>query len=160
MVIRRSERRRDLIEYKPERILTEFERMFDEFRRDLWHTFWEPLWPFERAREMTPAVDMIDRGDRYVVRMGIPGFSKDQIDVEITSEGLTVSADLANEREEEAENYICREISRRSFRRYLEFPEKVLEEKAEATMKDGMLEIIVPKAQPKPKRRGKRLKIK
>jgi HSP20 family protein len=98
---------------------------------------------------MSPDLNLNDAGDRYEIRMDLPGMEKADIDIEIRDRVLTVSGTRKEEvrREEgEGENkMIRREVSYGNFQRSLTLPGPVYEGKAKAEYENGVLRIFVPK---------------
>lgn len=95
------------------------------------------------------AVDVEDEDDQFVVTADLPGFDKDDIDVQVHERTLRIDATHEEETEEEAEdedNYIRRERSKRSLSRSVTLPEDVDEEGASASFENGVLTIELPKA--------------
>jgi HSP20 family protein len=123
----------------------EIDRLFDDFFGRRWL-------PFAERPEFGPNVDVIDRDDEVVVRAEAPGFRKEEIEVSVSGNMLTLSGETATEESEEKGNYYRCEISRGAFSRTLALPAEVDESKAKASMKDGMLELTLPKVE-KSKRR-------
>ena len=141
-------------------VLTPFEemdRMFDEFFGRGWlqpFRFNLPSYrklaaPFEGK---TPTVDMIDRENEIVINAELPGVDKKDIDISITSNTVTIIGKTEKEEKEEKDNYYHREISRGSYARTLSLPVNVDEDKARATIKDGLLELVLPKSEKAKKR--------
>lgn len=132
----------------------EMERLFDQFFGRGWlRPFgWEnPLWS-EMARTMegrVPSVDVIDREEEVVVRAEIPGVDKENLEVSLSDDRLTIKGSTRQEKEEkEAGEYTRREMSRGSFTRVVTLPANVDGEKARASFKDGVLEMTLPKLKP------------
>jgi HSP20 family protein len=128
----------------------EMERMFDNyfsrgwmhpFRRD-WPSFSRHAQPFEGT---TPSVDVIERDDAVVVKAELPGVDKKDIDVSVTSNTVTIKGSTSHEEKEEKGNYYRCEISGGSYSRTLSLPADVDESKAKAKLKDGILELTLPK---------------
>ena len=107
--------------------------------------------PFARASTLfshrMPAVDMIDRDDQVVVRAEVPGVRKEDLKVSLTDNDITIEGRTEHKAEEKREDYCYNEMSSGEFKRTLSLPAQVDSAKAEATMKDGMLEIRLPKAE-------------
>lgn len=92
-----------------------------------------------------PRVDVIDRENELLVRAELPGVDKKDLDVSLNENMLTIKAGTYHEqREEEGDYYRC-EISRGSFARTLALPAYIDIDKAKASFKDGILELILPK---------------
>jgi len=129
----------------------EMDRWFDSFRRTFEDRFWGvPLerWDGDIVRE--PLVDLVDKGSEFVVRAELPGVSKDDVDVQVTPDGIEIRAEANRVREENEKNYAFRERSYQALHRILAFPQEVKADLASATLKDGVLEVRVPKKEPTP----------
>lgn len=128
----------------------DIDRLFDDFLGRRW------LRPFGRSfgelAESLPSVDVIDRPDEVVVRAEVPGYKKEDIEISVSNSTLTLKGETKVEEKEEKGDYYRCEISRGSFYRMVDLPAAVDEEKAKATMKDGVLELTLPKSE-KAKRR-------
>jgi HSP20 family protein len=105
-------------------------------------------------------LDFIDEGNHYLIHVELPGFTKDQVEVHINSEGLTVRAEKKSEQEEKKKNYLHRERAYSAFERTLTFPEEVDPAKAEGTMNEGVLELKVTKKEPAPEVKVRKLELK
>lgn len=154
--IRRSQ---SLFEHDIDSIFDNFRRSFDMMMR--------PYFPFDvRGVEMTSmpvryaALDIIDEGSHFLVHAELPGFSKENVDVHITNEGISIRAKKEEKKEEKNKNYIHRERAYSSFERSVAFPEEVDASKAEGSMKEGVLELKVPKKEPKPDSKPRKIEIK
>jgi HSP20 family protein len=148
---------------KPEKPRTmtpwdEMEHWFDEFGRRGWlHPLnWEWPRPIEAMAPFEgrmPKVDLIDRETEIVVRAELPGVSKDDVEVTLTEDSVTIEAHTTKETEEKEEGkYYRREMSHGDFRRSLSLPTGVDEDKAKAAFTDGVLELTLPKLEKAQKR--------
>ena len=104
---------------------------------------------FERRGEAdngdwVPVMDVSERQDEVVVKAEIPGMEKEDIKVSVKDDKLTISGEKKREEREEGENWHRVERTYGSFKRVLALP-SVDNEKVEATYKDGVLEIRLPK---------------
>jgi HSP20 family protein len=141
-------------------VLATFDDTLDDFRRRFTESFWEPwewpaIEPYVGRFPMREAFsDLIDTGDKYLVRAEVPGIPKDQIDVTVTKDGIEISAETGAEKEEKERNFIVRERSHSSIYKSFVFPAEVIPEKAEPTLKDEVLEVSIPKmtSTPEPKK--------
>ncbi len=93
-----------------------------------------------------PAVDVYQKGDDVIVEMEVPGIKKDDIDISVENDVLTVSARKREKKEVKKEDYYHKEIREGSFSRSVILPMKVKGEEAEAEIKNGVLRIVLPKA--------------
>ena len=146
-------------ELLPARVLSPFEdfdRFFDQLMPRSWlrPMRWErPLMPDMSALEMRlPKLDVIDRDDEVVVKAEIPGVKKEDIHISLTGNLMTIKGESKHEEKEEQGDYYRCEISRGSFSRSVVLPAEVNDAKATAEMRDGMLEITLPKLEQAKKR--------
>jgi HSP20 family protein len=130
-----------------ERMREQMMRMFDDSFGRLGAS---PLWRQHRGFEVfAPQMDLEEKADAYVVRMDIPGAEKGDISVNIEGQTLTVSGKTSELREEKDRSGRVLRQERRSgrFQRTMTLPGPVQPEKMEATYKDGVLTVSVPKAE-------------
>jgi HSP20 family protein len=148
--------------HAPRAWMAEMDRWFDEFRRDFETHFWRPGWwsgPLTDTRLRQPLVDLIDEGSSFVVKAELPGISKEDLDITVTEDGIEMRAETHQEAEQQEEDYFFRERSYRTFHRSLALPAEVLADQAEATLKDGVLEVRLPKKEPAPKARPVKVRV-
>lgn len=101
---------------------------------------------------MAPAMDWIAKDDHFLVRMDLPGLSKDNVEVTLKDGVLTVAGEKKISQEDEEARYLRRERYVGQFSRTLRLPEKVDAEKLTATFRDGVLELtlpLIPDSQPR-----------
>jgi len=133
--------------------LDDMDRWFDTFRRSFEERFWGgPLarWSDSELRVREPVVDLIDKGSEFVVRAELPGVAKEDVDLTVTNDGIEIRAETNRSREEKEKTYEYRERTYQALHRVLTFPEEVKADLAAATLKDGVLEVRVPKKEPTP----------
>lgn len=132
----------------------EMERWFDDFfsRRWLRPWRWETRFPETLSLSM-PKVDVVDRPNEVVVRAEVPGVDKKDVQVSVSGNMLTIRGESKKEVKEEKGDYYRAELTRGSFSRTLALPAEVDDSKTKASMKDGMLELTLPKVE-KAKRRS------
>jgi HSP20 family protein len=109
-------------------------------------------------RLWAPRVEAFQQGDRFIVRAELPGLKKDDVQVELTDEALTIRGERRSEQQEEREGVYLTEREYGEFYRVVPLPEGVIGESAQATFKDGLLEITL-QAPPEEANRGRRLEI-
>lgn len=98
--------------------------------------------------------DIIEKEDKYVIEAELPGMHKDDIELEIDNDRLTISANKTQEVKEEEEDYIRRERRSGSYQRSF-YIDNVNEDEIKASYDNGILKIYLPKEEPtKPKRRA------
>lgn len=127
----------------------DLEKFFEDFMERAWkHPLrfeWPRLPELPSLLPQTPAVDVVDREKDVVVRAQLPGFKKSELDVSIADRTLTIKGERREEQKEEKDNYFHQEIRTGSFSRSVLLPAEVDAGKAEATFKDGVLELTLPK---------------
>ncbi|MGM0436947.1 MAG: Hsp20/alpha crystallin family protein [Bacillota bacterium] len=92
--------------------------------------------------------DVKETDENYIIESELPGLSKDDINIEITDDYLTISAQNEEKIEEENENYIRRERRTGSFQRVFQI-DNVKEEEIDAKYENGILEVTLPKKEKK-----------
>ncbi len=144
---------KSLVKAEPAKAVSPFEEMErrfeDLFRRpfSLFGPSWLPRVKFPEMEEVAPQVDIFeDRGD-VVVKAEIPGMKKEDIDVNMTDDMITISGEKKKEEKVEKKDYYRVERSYGSFSRSFHMPKDVQADKAKAVFKDGVLEIRVPKTE-------------
>ncbi len=94
-----------------------------------------------------PALDIAEREDTILVRAEVPGLKPEEIDISVYGDTLTISGERKESKEDEGDGFYHVESSYGSFRREVTLPADVDESKIEATCKDGVLSITLPKAE-------------
>ncbi len=125
--------------------LQALERRFEDFMSRGWMTPFESDWPDVVAEAPMPKVDVVDKGKKLVVRAEVPGFDKDDIDVSLTDNSITLKGTMKEENKKEEGDYYQSEVRQMSFSRSLMLPSEVDSARAKAKFKNGMLEIRLPK---------------
>jgi HSP20 family protein len=140
------------------RIFEDFMRPFDGFMQPLFpgpmQSFWSEL------REKEPSIDIQDRGDHYVLTAELPGFEKKDVEVRITSSGIELKGERKTDQERRSKDGAQVQSSSTYFHRYMTLPEEVVSEKADGTMKNGVLELKLPKKEPKAMDRSRKVDLK
>jgi len=93
-------------------------------------------------------VDLVETEKEYKVVAEMPGVDKKDLEVSVTENNISICGETENEIKKEQEGYLHRERSYSTPCRNLRFPEAVNPDKAEATLKDGVLEVKIPKRKP------------
>jgi len=122
------------------RIRSEIERIFED--------------PFSLLTPSTgffegwsPALDVFEDQDKYVVNAELPGLKKEEINVSLEGNTLTISGERKQQEEKkEGENYRSERYFGR-FQRSLTLPSQVDANKIQANYKDGVLSVTLPKSE-------------
>lgn len=102
-----------------------------------------------------PAVNIKENETGFELELAVPGRKKEDFQIEVNDNILTISTELNSEDNVESENYTRREFSFASFKRAFTLPETINEDNIKASYEDGILKFNLPKkeeALPKPKR--------
>jgi len=115
--------------------------LFDRFFEDLG-------WPaiFTEERLWSPPVDISETEDALVLRLEVPGMDKKDINIAVSQGVLTIAGEKKIEREGEETCY-CTERCYGSFSRSICLPFDVDTDKVDATFKDGVLKITLPRSE-------------
>ena len=112
---------------------------------------WRPL--RERPRAFLPALDCTEDDARYTITVELPGARREDIDVSVREGTLTVRGEKKGERDEKKERIRHVERSYGPFSRSLRLPAGADAERLEASFKEGILTITIPKTQESKPRR-------
>jgi HSP20 family protein len=116
-----------------------FPSVFDEFFRPM--SDW-----FGNERTMTvPAVNINETKDDYGISVAAPGMKKNDFNIDVEGNMLTISCEKEESREEKDERYSRTEYNYSSFSRSFTLPEEVMKDKIEAVYEDGVLRLTLPK---------------
>ncbi len=126
---------------------TSFEEIF-EFSHEIENVLVEETeggFATPNPTNLMPRIDILDTNDAIIVRAELPGMKEEDINIEIMDNVMTI----AGEYSDNEERYYYKESHTGSFERSFTLPAVVTADKAEAEMKNGILSITVPKAEPK-----------
>jgi len=134
----------------------EMDRWMDQLSRGLFHpSRWD--WPtMPQLRTGMPKVDVVERDNEVLIRAEVPGVKKEDLEVSMTDNTVTIKGHTSHEEKEEKGDYYRHEISKGSFSRTVALPGDVDNDKAKTKFKDGVLEVTVPKVE-KAKRKNIKL---
>jgi HSP20 family protein len=126
-------------------------RSFDELHREMDRLFEDFLGRSARRKALeervwAPAVDILDKKDKIVVRAEIPGVDKKDVKVTVEGDTLIIRGERKAEEKVKGEDYYACELSYGAFSRSIYLPVKVNQEKVIANFKNGILEVTIPKA--------------
>ncbi|MBN1999595.1 Hsp20/alpha crystallin family protein, partial [candidate division KSB1 bacterium] len=113
----------------------------DDWHNELTHFFEDD------SVAWSPRVDVEESKDAYKVIADLPGLKKDEIKITLHDNILTLKGERNSEKEENKEEYQYRERVHGSFCRSFRMPAQVKQEEIKADYKNGVLEILLPKAE-------------
>ncbi len=113
----------------------------------LWPQLYEPFRTFGSrvADWLAPASDASSNDDAYRISVELPGVSEEDIHLSVEGGVVTVSGEKTETREEKGETWYFSERQYGSFKRSFRLPEDADADKAEAHVKNGVLEVSVPR---------------
>ncbi|GGG49718.1 molecular chaperone Hsp20 [Croceivirga lutea] len=127
--------------------------LFPALFNDMMTTDW--FGGLENDRTHIPAVNIKENENGFELHMAIPGLHKDDVNIEVNENILTISSEVKTERETKEDNYTRKEFSYGAFKRSFTLPKTIDEDKINAIQENGVLKLTLPKKQealPKPKR--------
>jgi HSP20 family protein len=151
--------KRELVPFKQGKIssmLDDMDRMFEGFLGRPFGPRWLPSIRWPEEMEMSyPAVDIFEDSRHVMVKAELPGMKKEELDVNITEDAITISGEKKKEEKMEEKDYYRIERSHGSFSRTFSFPSEVQSAKAKASFQDGVLEVKIPKTESAKKKKIK-----
>jgi HSP20 family protein len=121
--------------------------MFDEMGRWCWPSWmarW-PSWTDEEEGSFVPALEVSESDEEVSIKAQVPGMKREDIQVELADGSLLIKGEAKEEKEEKKKSYYRREFSYGQFARRVALPSGVDPGKASAELKDGVLNVRVPK---------------
>lgn len=107
-----------------------------------------PFWSeYEERFEVFPRVDILDKEDKLLVRAEMPGIKKEDLEITIAGDRLTLEAKRESMEEEIKDEFIRHEMAFGRLNRTVHLPVEVMGDDAIAELKDGVLEIYLPKVE-------------
>ena len=100
-----------------------------------------------------PLIDLEDRGKDFLLKAEMPGFKKEDIEIEVQEDSVEITGRVGWKYDKKAKGYLCKERACESFYRSVQLPEEISIDNVEASLSDGILEIVLRKKTPKKKRK-------
>ncbi len=97
--------------------------------------------------EFTPSVDVKENDKEFIIKAELPGVEEKDIDVTVTNDSVTIKGEKKEEKEDKDKNYYYMERSYGSFSRVIPLQTEIESGKAQASFKNGVLDIKIPKNQ-------------
>lgn len=124
--------------------------VWDPFRamRDVLR--WDPFRELEAVADreyglFAPSFDVKENKEGYVFRADLPGVKEDDLEIALTGNHLTISGKREQEKHEQGDTYYASERSYGSFSRAFTLPDGTDGEHVKAELKNGVLQVVVPK---------------
>ncbi|MDO6429490.1 Hsp20/alpha crystallin family protein [Flavitalea sp. BT771] len=107
-----------------------------------------------------PAANIVENKDHYEVSLAAPGMKKDDFNIDVEGNMLTISAEKEEKKEEKDERYSRQEFNYTSFSRSFTLPDWVNKEKIDASYENGLLKVYLPKTEEAKKQSSKHITVK
>ncbi len=120
----------------------------DRLFTDLFGTAIRTVTGDESAQRWNPRLNISETAKDYRITVELPGVDEKDVDLDLTDGLLRIKGTRRNETEEDGQNFHRIESFYGEFDRSVQFPETIDEDKIEASFKNGILNIIVPKTEP------------
>jgi HSP20 family protein len=117
--------------------------LFDDFFRP-WNEWFNTGSSLGRTLNM-PAVNITDNKDDFMVSLAVPGMKKDDFNIDVDGNMLTISCEKEDEKEDKNSKYTRKEYNYSSFSRSFTLPDEVNKEKIDARYEEGVLKLMLPK---------------
>jgi HSP20 family protein len=118
--------------------------LLENFMRP-WNDWFELESPFVTRMLTVPAVNISETNDQYTVSLAAPGMKKEDFDINLEGNVLTIRCEKESKTEEKESKYTRKEYNYSSFSRSFTLPEEVTKERIQATYADGLLNVMLPK---------------
>lgn len=142
-----------LIRWNPTRELTTWPRELFGMQREFNRLFEDMFRGGMQAEESTgksfwtPAVDIAEQENEYVVKVELPGITREDVKITLESNVLTIRGEKKQEKDTKEGSYHRVERSYGSFQRSFTLPTSVKSDKIDALYKDGLLTVVLPKVE-------------
>ncbi len=149
----------NLIVREPELYFDSIHQELNNFLRDtfLVNAFANPL-NIKKMSTWRPAIEVKQNEKNYKVKVQLPGVKKEDIQVELDNDFMTISAEIQEEKEEKKEEeknerFHTSEFRYGKYQRTISFDQPIKSEDSKAVYKDGLLTITIPKQKIEPAHR-------
>ncbi len=122
---------------------------FESFQKQIDEFFQEFMYPefFSKEKTFYPKIDITEKEKEIIIKADVPGINEKDLDVSITKDSVIIQGEKKYEHEEKNVNFYRKERTYGSFRRVIPLPMEIDESKAEATYKNGVITIKLPKSE-------------
>jgi len=96
-----------------------------------------------------PGANILETDKAFEIQLALPGLKKEDVKIDLRENSLTIAGERSNKSEETKGTWHYSEIRQGKFSRTFIIPENIQQDSIEANFSDGMLDIILPKAEPK-----------
>jgi HSP20 family protein len=136
-----------------ENLRQEIDRLFDDFGVSAWRSPFRrsvfdlaPFWSREAVSAAAPAVDIAETEKAYEIAAELPGMDEKNIEVKFADGVLTIKGEKQEQKEEKKKDYYLSERSYGAFQRSFQVPDGIDADKIDASFKNGVLTVTMPKS--------------
>ena len=126
--------------------IAQMDRLFDEVFKRPFFSLWSPRLGGEEMEQLYLPIDIFEDGESVIVKAEIPGIKKEDVNVQLTPDSITISGKKTDEQRVEQKDFYRLERTYGSFTRTCQLPVETMTDKARAVFKDGILEVRIPKS--------------
>ncbi|MFN8671304.1 MAG: Hsp20/alpha crystallin family protein [Candidatus Sericytochromatia bacterium] len=127
-----------LVKWEPVQDVLSLQNQIDRLFSDFWKDS-------KGLPNLNPPVDVLESKEDYIVKTTLAGINKEDIDISLSNNVLTIKAHKHEVKEDEKYSYYHREISHGSFQRQVGFNHNVDGDNIKAKYENGVLELVIPK---------------
>jgi HSP20 family protein len=138
-------------------MLPTIRRTFSPFLSNLFDDEFFPV--LTNRTSSMPAVNIKESDKDFILELAVPGIDKKDLKIDINDDVVTISSESRSEKEEDNDGYKRKEFSYSTFCRSFYLPENVNRDKIQASYKDGILKVELPKQEEEKNKISKQIKI-
>ena len=132
-----------LVRWNPTREIDTLQREMNRLFDDVFSP--TPRWP--NGTGFTPATELQEKADSYELKLEIPGLEKEDLDIQVTADSVTISGERKSSTRTEEDGSVRSEFRYGSFQRVIPLPGLINNKGVEADYQDGILALNLPKAE-------------
>jgi HSP20 family protein len=138
---------RRFVDFPAWRMRSPFEEL-EQMRRQMNRLFEETRAPYQVSQAgVFPLINLTEDKDSYLIRAELPGVKGDELDIQATGNNIAISGERKIATEEEGARYHRREREAGKFSRMIGLPGDIDADRVDANLKNGILTIVVSKAE-------------
>lgn len=133
----------------------------EKIMNDLFHFHGIPTIGGIDIPSFSPALNISDQKDKYVITLELPGMSQENVEISVNNDDiLTITGEKKSEEEKESESFCVKECHYGLFRRDIPLPQDTDKDGIEATFDNGILKLNLPKKEKEKELKSKKIEIK
>jgi len=105
----------------------------------------ESFFNLPQNQQFFPSTNIVDEQEKFELKIALPGFTRDDVEIKLEGNILTISSEIESDETKEEKNYTRKEYNYQSFTRSFTLPNGVDAESIEANFEHGELIVSLPK---------------